>query len=516
MGSAVERLVRAAGVATALVATVAACNSLPGQGAGRSPSSHAAPSGTRTSSAEPSSNGELRHATFSVSTVDDQKEVYRVAVTALYRSGPFTRLGITVHCEKASTQECVASSGFGGGTFNTYGGLSLIDPDRHTQYLPVKDSNSQPFTSLAGHIPRGKTEQGWVVFPAVAKDSRQLDVLWPTGSGPVMQDVPVGDPRPQTQRAPAADFDRPKDTNDSAGLELPVHQLALHTTSEGADEKQTKDRKDVTLNSDVLFDFDKADLTGKAKTVLDRIAAEMERDATGTVDVTGYTDAKGPPKVNKPLSRKRARAVSGYLKSHVDRDLPYSVSGKGEANPVAPNTHPDGSDNPKGRAKNRRVTVSYEVARHPSNPTPSPTRSQQQSATPQPVTWQTTGVGTDTYRVTAHEVRRHGDLAILRFTMTCVKSTTDDNKCWQLYELGKTSNNRIGGVTLYQEKTKTRRYPATDTTEDDEVSTSIPDTVDVGTTHDYWVYFSAPTPGVQSIDVKMPHDQATIHDVPVR
>lgn len=36
------------------------------------------------------------------------------------------------------------------------------------------------------------------------------------------------------------------------------------------------------------------------------------------------------------------------------------VTGHGEANPVAPNNNPDGSDNPGGRAKNRRVTIGFE------------------------------------------------------------------------------------------------------------------------------------------------------------
>jgi outer membrane protein OmpA-like peptidoglycan-associated protein len=31
----------------------------------------------------------------------------------------------------------------------------------------------------------------------------------------------------------------------------------------------------------------------------------------------------------------------------------------GKADPVAPNTKPDGSDNPDGRRLNRRVTISF-------------------------------------------------------------------------------------------------------------------------------------------------------------
>jgi outer membrane protein OmpA-like peptidoglycan-associated protein len=33
------------------------------------------------------------------------------------------------------------------------------------------------------------------------------------------------------------------------------------------------------------------------------------------------------------------------------------TKGWGKANPVAPNTNPDGSDNPDGRQKNRRVEI---------------------------------------------------------------------------------------------------------------------------------------------------------------
>jgi outer membrane protein OmpA-like peptidoglycan-associated protein len=35
------------------------------------------------------------------------------------------------------------------------------------------------------------------------------------------------------------------------------------------------------------------------------------------------------------------------------------VRGHGEADPVAANQHKDGSDNPAGRARNRRVTITF-------------------------------------------------------------------------------------------------------------------------------------------------------------
>jgi outer membrane protein OmpA-like peptidoglycan-associated protein len=35
----------------------------------------------------------------------------------------------------------------------------------------------------------------------------------------------------------------------------------------------------------------------------------------------------------------------------------FSTQGLGEKKPVAPNTKPDGSDDPEGRQKNRRVEI---------------------------------------------------------------------------------------------------------------------------------------------------------------
>jgi outer membrane protein OmpA-like peptidoglycan-associated protein len=37
------------------------------------------------------------------------------------------------------------------------------------------------------------------------------------------------------------------------------------------------------------------------------------------------------------------------------------VRGFGASKPIAPNRNPDGSDNPKGRQRNRRVTVAIDT-----------------------------------------------------------------------------------------------------------------------------------------------------------
>ncbi|GAA4636969.1 hypothetical protein GCM10023196_088940 [Actinoallomurus vinaceus] len=109
----------------------------------------------------------------------------------------------------------------------------------------------------------------------------------------------------------------------------------------------------VRINADVLFDFGKATLTDVAR----RRIAEIAKQIHGPVRVAGFTDAIGSPAHNRTLSKQRAEAVRAELARHVK--VTITAVGYGEARPVAPNRTPDGKDDPVGRAKNRRVEISY-------------------------------------------------------------------------------------------------------------------------------------------------------------
>jgi outer membrane protein OmpA-like peptidoglycan-associated protein len=79
------------------------------------------------------------------------------------------------------------------------------------------------------------------------------------------------------------------------------------------------------------------------------------------VTIEGYTDAKGAHSANMQLARARAQAVKDWLvKSGNVSAANISVKGFGEQYPVAANTNPDGTDNPIGRALNRRVSIVVE------------------------------------------------------------------------------------------------------------------------------------------------------------
>lgn len=122
--------------------------------------------------------------------------------------------------------------------------------------------------------------------------------------------------------------------------------------------KETPTEVRVEMAADVLFDFDKSDLLPKADETLQK-AADFIRDRAkgGVVRIEGHTDAKGNDDYNRKLSERRAASVKKWFAAHGLGGVKFSTEGFGAKKPIAPNTKPDGSDDPEGRAKNRRVEI---------------------------------------------------------------------------------------------------------------------------------------------------------------
>ncbi|MBB4039862.1 outer membrane protein OmpA-like peptidoglycan-associated protein [Microvirga flocculans] len=121
----------------------------------------------------------------------------------------------------------------------------------------------------------------------------------------------------------------------------------------------------LTLNADVLFDFDKATLRPEANEVLQNLVGEVQaRLGPARYRVEGHTDGIGTDAYNDRLSARRAAAVKEWLIRHAGAGRAHvAAMGFGERRPVASNTHPDGSDDPEGRQKNRRVELVVEPLR---------------------------------------------------------------------------------------------------------------------------------------------------------
>ena len=117
----------------------------------------------------------------------------------------------------------------------------------------------------------------------------------------------------------------------------------------------------IALSADVLFDFDSFALRAAASDSLQKVAAVLNEYASSPVLIEGHTDAKGTDQYNQALSVHRAESVKRWLvdRGGVGGDR-LTTRGWGRSKPVAPNTKPDGSDDPDGRQKNRRVEITVQ------------------------------------------------------------------------------------------------------------------------------------------------------------
>ena len=110
---------------------------------------------------------------------------------------------------------------------------------------------------------------------------------------------------------------------------------------------------EITRNFIVFFDWDKADITPEAATVLRAAAENARTGGISRIQATGHADRSGTQQYNLKLSTKRAQAVQAEL---ARQGIPLSVvavEGKGELEPLVPTA--DGVREPQ----NRRVEIVF-------------------------------------------------------------------------------------------------------------------------------------------------------------
>lgn len=110
--------------------------------------------------------------------------------------------------------------------------------------------------------------------------------------------------------------------------------------------------------SDVLFDFGSATLRPEASAALNDILNQIRAVYQyPVIRVEGHTDSIGSDAANDALSLRRAESVRQWLMAAGIPPGAITTDGLGKRRPVAPNTLPNGADNPDGRARNRRVEL---------------------------------------------------------------------------------------------------------------------------------------------------------------
>ena len=114
----------------------------------------------------------------------------------------------------------------------------------------------------------------------------------------------------------------------------------------------------IDLAADVLFDFDTAEIKKQAEPALQNLATVLKANPGAKVAIEGHTDGRGADDYNQKLSEARAASVKQWLVTNAQVEgANIATRGWGKTKPVAHNTKPDGSDDPEGRAKNRRVEI---------------------------------------------------------------------------------------------------------------------------------------------------------------
>jgi OOP family OmpA-OmpF porin len=101
----------------------------------------------------------------------------------------------------------------------------------------------------------------------------------------------------------------------------------------------------------VYFDYGEAALTPKTIAVLDETVKVLKENPTVSIELAGYTDAKGSDAYNLKLSQERVMSVHRYLTSEGIEAHRLRIAAFGKEKPVGDN------QSEQGRAQNRRVEI---------------------------------------------------------------------------------------------------------------------------------------------------------------
>jgi outer membrane protein OmpA-like peptidoglycan-associated protein len=139
-------------------------------------------------------------------------------------------------------------------------------------------------------------------------------------------------------------------------------QLLEEVKKAGLEAREVDEGVIIYLPTVFLFEFDRSVVTEDAKKQLREVGKLLigEVAENRRVTVEGHADAVGTRTYNRQLSDKRAVAVIQELIAAGVKSDRISKRVFGEDKPLEPNRRPDGTDNPEGRAKNRRVALLIE------------------------------------------------------------------------------------------------------------------------------------------------------------
>lgn len=116
-------------------------------------------------------------------------------------------------------------------------------------------------------------------------------------------------------------------------------------------ERLRDDTLKLTVDSEISFDFNKANIRPTFYQSLNKLANVINKYDRTVVHIVGHTDSKGANAYNQTLSERRANSVQSYLMTRGVQNYRLETWGRGESEPRATNT------TEAGRQLNRRVEI---------------------------------------------------------------------------------------------------------------------------------------------------------------
>jgi len=313
----------------------------------------------RTPAPPPPSSSSAPAQTLETRTVDAEGDRLTMTMTPLIRSGDTVVLSVATRLDKAANGAVsVVSRHFSTILATSFDNVRLVDLTGRRVYTVAEQSGGGRCTCTGlQRFEVGQALPLQAAFTGIPAEVTTLSVMLPYAG--VFGDVPV-----VAGQVPAAGED-PLDLSTvgaSLGADLDAYTERLDVPLRT---RQTPKQVDLSLDADVLFRLDSAQLTAAAAKSVAAVVADLRAAGAGPLSVTGHTDSTAGSAHNQQLSEQRARTVAAALsKALPDAQWPKTVTGKGETQPVASNS------SPAGRRLNRRVTISYAPKTRPA-PAPS-------------------------------------------------------------------------------------------------------------------------------------------------
>ena len=160
-------------------------------------------------------------------------------------------------------------------------------------------------------------------------------------------------PPPETD--PAAEAPAAEATATAAQASPNADSLAAEQARLEAERARLEALINQIMSEDVYFDFDRSELTEKARELLAQVGELLLKEQRFTITIEGHTDARGTEDYNFTLGAKRAMKVKEFLIAYgVTADRMESVS-YGKENPKVEGTTEEAYS--QNRRANFRVNI---------------------------------------------------------------------------------------------------------------------------------------------------------------